>query len=96
MTEHDIQRAAIAKLRDLDYTVWTNSDRRKAHATRGMPDVFVAIGQGLAVCMEFKSPTGKLSPEQSDQVRRDGVHVCRSVLDAIAAVKMGERKLRED
>ena len=94
MTERTIQRASVTALRDRGRIVHVNSDNRKAHGTKGTPDVIVSVGRGLWAGIEFKSPTGKVSPEQERLMRQGNVHIARSVTEALAAVEYCERQLK--
>jgi hypothetical protein len=94
MSERSIQQAAVKLLRENGYLVLVTSDNRKAHHTKGLPDIIVAVGRGLWVGLEAKSDTGKLSEEQEQLMRQGNIHVFRSPLEAIQAVKRSERQLR--
>ena len=94
MTERDIQRESVKELRKRGYIVHVTSDNRKAHGTKGTPDVIVSVGSGLWTGLEFKSDTGKVSPEQERLMAQGNIHVCRSVVEAIAAVEYSERRIR--
>ena len=95
MNEHDIQREAVKVLRDKGYRVIvTSNNRRVRSATRGLPDVLVAVGRGLWVGLEFKAQKGALTEEQTRLMREGNIHVCRSSVEALAAIQFAERQLR--
>lgn len=93
-TEREIQRAAVAALRKLNYMVIVTSTYRSVRNTRGTPDLFVfrrgygyPHDPGRWVGIEVKSGTGPLTAEQQALVDAGMVTVCRSVEDAIDAVR---------
>ena len=102
MAERDIQTAAVKELRKRrdvglpkgETRVFVTSDKRKSRHTRGLPDVLVALRSGLWCGLEFKSPTGKVSPEQEMLMAQGNIHVCRSVVEAVAAVEYSERRIK--
>jgi len=94
MTERSIQTAAVKLLKENGYRVFSTSDNRRSHHTKGLPDLMIPIGRGLWVGLEAKSDTGKLSAEQERLMRDGNIHIFRSPLEAIEAVRRAERQLR--
>jgi hypothetical protein len=90
MTEREIQTYAVKVLRKLGFTCCVTSNGRRTANTRGTPDVFVLIGKGYWIGLEFKSPTGLVSKEQYDI----NPHVARSIEEAVSTTMRAKDALR--
>lgn len=90
-TEREIQRESVKALRRLGFVVWVTSTNRASRNTVGTPDVFVGIGKGMAVCLEFKGPDTKKSDIQDRQEIGGLVFTVRSVEQALSCA--GIKKL---
>jgi hypothetical protein len=97
-TEHEIQRQAVQWIRQntpfLVYAIPNAGNRRNGMRlvaegmVAGMPDLHIPA---LALWIEMKTPTGKVSPVQDAihaRLAAEGqhVHVCRSVDEVVQAV----------
>jgi hypothetical protein len=95
MTERQTQTAAVKLLKENGYRVFSTSDNRRSHHTKGLPDLIIPIGRGLWVGLEAKSDTGKLSAEQERLMRDGNIHIFKTPWQALGAVKYGERQLKD-
>lgn len=66
---------------------WLTYKLDSGRISRGWPDRLVCLPGGITLFIEFKSPTGKVTPLQAhihDKLRALGhiVHVCRAASEA--------------
>lgn len=111
MTESEIQQAIrLALGREPDLVLWrnpvgvgeTNGRKQRFGLCRGSSDlvgVLTVNGVGVAVFIEVKTPTGRLSPEQrmfGELVTRKGAIYCvaRSVDDARNCITQARQALK--
>jgi hypothetical protein len=64
LTEHEIQNLAVNALRKIGFICIVTSNRKRTANTKGTPDVFVYVKNGLWIALEFKQPKGIISKEQ--------------------------------
>ena len=89
MTESEIKKQC-REYSDKAKLIWKNtSDSRKSRNTKGTSDTFVTK-RGLGnrwLALEFKTESGKLSPEQIALEAIGAISVIRSLDDFVKAVK---------
>ena len=95
-TERTIQTQAVKELRKAGYTIGVTSNGRPTANTRGLPDVFAFVDEKFWIALEFKSPSGKLSPEQMKLLANRMIYICRSVDDAFDAVLDAQLRLKQE
>ena len=89
LTEREIQTYAVKALRKIGFACCVTSNRRATANTKGTPDVFVHIKTGLWIGLEFKSPTGLVSKEQTDK----NPFIARSIEEAVYTAMRAKKTL---
>lgn len=86
MTEHDIQREYVKRLKDGGFLCCVTSNGKKTANTRGTPDVFIYLQDGLWIALESKSEDGRLTPEQGALSSEGAIGIIRNVDQALAYI----------
>lgn len=92
MTERELQTDCVADLRKKGFKVYVTSQRGKSANTRGLPDVLIYLGRGYWLGLEFKTLTGKTTPEQDELEKIGAIKVVRTKADCMNYVA---KKLKE-
>lgn len=83
MTEREIQRLAVQRIRENGFLVTLTSNRRATANTVGTPDCAVYVGHGYWIQLDFKSSNGRLSERQKELQALGAVHFPRSADEAV-------------
>jgi len=85
-TEREIQTTSVKTLRKMGATCLVTSNRKKTANTKGTPDVFVHMRNGMWLALEFKQPEGKTTTEQFALNQQGYSYIVDSVGAAIKVV----------